>query len=172
MAEFKLISDHQQAAERFISEVGTNAVRYYDIRSFQANIIPSVYPATYLDKCTSMTVAVSGSRDEGLDWMVFCPQRVDKDKKAGGLVYDIDPLILTLDSIQKPSPIGVIGYHLKFPGRVTPIAGYSLSDYATSVSELRHSIITGLAPLEQIPSPVEQAIGYMANYFRNKNYGA
>jgi hypothetical protein len=102
--------------------------------------------------------------------MIFCPNRVDKDKPNGGLVYDIDPLILTLDSSHQPSPIGVIGYHLKFPGRATPIAGYTLSDYATSVANLRTSIITGLSPLTQIPSPVEQAIGVMANYFRDNKY--
>jgi hypothetical protein len=170
MPEFKLISDHQLAAQRFISEVGSDAVRYYDISSFRSDVIPSVYPASYLDKCTSMTVAVSGSQSEGLNWMVFCPHRVDKDKSEGNLVYDIDPLILTLDSAQQPSPIGVIGYHLKFPGRVTPIAGYTLSDYPTSVASLRSSVITGLAPLNQIPSSVEQALGFMANYFRTNEY--
>src|SRR5271170_3814454 len=153
MSDFKLIYDHQAAAERFISEVGSNSVRYYDIGSFQSDIIPSVYPASYLDKCTSITVAVSGSQGEGVDWMVFCPQRVDKDKKAGTLVYDIDPLILTLDSIRQPSPVGVIGYHLSFPGRTAPIPGYTLSDYPTSVIELRNKIVTGLSPLAQIPSP-------------------
>ena len=78
MSNFKLIADHQAAAERFISEVGSNAVRYYDINSFQSDIVPSVYPASYLAKCTSMTVAVSGTLS-GLDWMVFCPHRVDRN---------------------------------------------------------------------------------------------
>jgi hypothetical protein len=67
MANFKVISDHQKAAERFISEVGSNTVRCYDIESFQSDIIPSVYPAAYLQNCTSMTVAVSGSEGEGFD---------------------------------------------------------------------------------------------------------
>ena len=169
MSNFRLISDHQAAAERFVSEIGSNTVRCYDIKSFQSDIIPSVYPAAYLNKCTSITVAVSGSVGEGVDWMVFCPQRVDKDIKSGRLVYDIDPLILTLDSSNQPSPVGVIGYHLNFPGRTTPIAGYALSDYPTSVVDLRTTIVTGLSTLAQIPNPVEQALGHMASYFR-KNY--
>jgi hypothetical protein len=65
MPEFKLIADHQAAAMRFIAEVGSNAVRCYDIQSFQAKTIPSVYPASYLDKCTSTTVAVSAHKIKG-----------------------------------------------------------------------------------------------------------
>lgn len=167
---FKIISDHQAAADRFLQDVGSNNVRYFDIPSFTSDVIPSVYPASYLEKCTSVTVAISGSVTEGVDWMVFCPNRVDSDRRRGGLVHDIDPLILTLDSHQQPSPIGVIGYHLSFPGRTTPIAGYALSDYATSVSLIRSSIITGLDPLTQIPRPVDEALQHMANHFRTNNF--
>jgi hypothetical protein len=98
--------------------------------------------------------------------MVFCPQRVDKERKSGGFVYDIDPFIVTLDSTRQPSPVGIVGYHLNFPGRTTPIVGYSLSDYQTSIAILRNSIVTGFSPLAGIPSPVGQALGVMADYFR------
>ena len=88
----------------------------------------------------------------------------------GGLVYDIDPLILTLDFARQPSRVAVIGYHLKFPGRITPVGGYALSNYATSALDLRISVITGLSPLAQTPAPVEQALGHMADYFRKEKY--
>jgi len=69
---FKIITDHQLAAERFIEDVGSNNVRYFDIPEFTSDVIPSVYPASYLAKCTSVTIAVSGSVGEGVDWMVVC----------------------------------------------------------------------------------------------------
>ena len=169
MSSFKLINDHKEAAERFISEVGSNSVRCYDINSFQSSVIPSVYPASYLDKCTSMYVAVSGTQSV-LDWMVFCPYRVDKNVKSGILVHDIDPLIVTLDSSQQPSPVGIIGYHQNFPGRTVPITGYALSDYATSVNDLRKQLITGLAPLGNTPEPVKYALHHMAEHFSKTKF--
>jgi hypothetical protein len=167
---FKIISDHQSAARRFLNDVGSHTVRCYDIQTFTSDIIPSVYPASYLDKCTSVTVAVSGSLSEGVDWMAFCPNRVDRDRARGVLVHDIDPLILTLDASQTPSPVGVIGYHLNFPGRTSPILGYALSDYPTSVGSIRSSVVTGLSPLTLIPAPINEALQQMADYFRNNNY--
>ena len=106
MPQFKEIIDHHAAAERFYADVGSNAVRFYDIPSFASDVTLSVYPLSYLEKCTRAVVAVSGSAVEGKEWMVVCPYRVERDRKNSQMVFDIDPLIMTLDADSfEPSPV-------------------------------------------------------------------
>lgn len=168
MSQFKEIIDHRAAAERFYCDVGSNAVRFYDIPGFTSDITPSVYPERYLEKCTRVVVAVSGSQLEGKEWMVICPYRVDQDKKNRAMVFDIDPLIMTLDSDSfEPSPVAVIGYHQNFVGRTSRIDGCLYSDVQTTVPQLRVAVTRGLTPLDLAPSEVDGAIGHMAAYFRN-----
>lgn len=164
---YKAITDHSDAALRFLRDLESDGVLCYDIPSFNSDIIPSVYPASYLNKCSHVTVALSGCAPEARQYMVVCPHRVDHDRKSSGFVHDLDPLILTLDAnTQEPSPVAVIGYHQSFPGRTSPIAGFTLSDHATTVSQLRSAIITGLDPLSAIPGPVESSLHHMADYYR------
>jgi hypothetical protein len=171
MSKFKPITDHEKAAQRFLSDLAGNGIITYNINDFSADVVPSVYPAGYLGKCTHATAAISGCAPEAQDYMVICPFRVDLDLKNQQMVYDIDPLIITLDSTTKePSPIAVIGYHQNFPGRTSPIAGFAYSDINTTVLQIKNTIITRGEQLDAIPLPVEQGLHHMADYFR-KIYG-
>lgn len=171
MAKYKPITDHEDAALRFLSDLEGDGIITYDIADFSSGALPSVYPTSYLDKCSHATVALSGCAPEAQDYMVICPYRVDRDSDVEQMVYDIDPLILTLDAnTADPYPVAIIGYHQKFPGRTTPIAGFSYTDIETTVVQLRKDIVTVDAPLDEIPAPVEQGLHHMAKYLR-KHYG-
>lgn len=171
MSEFKEIFDHRVAAKRFYADVGPDAVRFYSIATFASDVTPSVYPRSYLEKCTRAVVAVSGSAVEGKEWMVVCPYRVDRDRRNSQMMFDIDPLVMTLDAdSHEPSPVAVIGYHQDFFGRTSPIAGCTFSDIRTTVSQLRVAVTTGLTPLDLSPAEVQGALGHMAGYFRSQQY--
>jgi hypothetical protein len=171
VSQFKQIFDHRAAAERFYADVGSNAVRFYDIPTFASDVTPSVYPFSYLEKCTRAVVAVSGSAVEGQEWMVVCPYRVDRDRRNSQMVFDIDPLIMTLDGDSlDPSPVAVIGYHQNFVGRTSPISGCAFSDVRTTVSQLRVAVTIGRTPLDFSPAEVQGALGHMAGYFRSQKY--
>lgn len=171
MAKFKPITDHEKAAQRFLSDLAGDGIITYNIADFSADVIPSVYPAGYLGKCSHATVALSGCAPEAQNYMVICPYRVDQDSKNSQMVYDIDPLIITLDAeTEEPSPIAVIGYHQNFRGRTSPIAGFAYSDIYTTVAQIQQTIITQGERLDAIPTPVEQGLHHMADYFR-RHYG-
>lgn len=171
MEIYKPITDHEKAARRFLADLSGNGIITYNINDFSADAIPSVYPMGYLGKCSHATVALSGCAPEAQDYMVICPFRVDRDFKNQRMVYDIDPLIITLDSnTLEPSPIAVIGYHQVFQGRTSPIAGFAYSDVNTTVAKIKNTVLTQAQPLDQIPGPVEQGLHHMADYFR-QHYG-
>jgi|GEM_PF-2185121 len=171
MATYKPITDHEKAALRFLNDLGNNGIITYNITDFAADIVPSVYPASYLSKCTHATVALSGCAPDQHDYMVICPYRVDRNRSEQTMVYDLDPTIITLDSISlEPSPVAVIGYHQNFLGRTSPISGFAYTDIYTTVGKLKDFILTTGQPLSSIPSPVERGLHHMADYFR-QNYG-
>jgi len=64
-----------EALGRLIDDVPAGNVRTYDVSSFPTGI--EVFPEGYLEKCSHVTVATSGSVTEGCDWMVICPARID-----------------------------------------------------------------------------------------------
>jgi hypothetical protein len=171
MSQFKAISDHRRAAERFYEDVRSNAVRFYDIPGFSEDVTPSVYPVSYLEKCTHVVVAVSAAAVEGREWMIVCPYRVDRDRRKSQMVFDIDPLIMTFDADSlEPSPVAVIGYHLNFEGRTSPISGCTFPDLHTTVSQLRVAVTVGHTALDSTPFEVQAALNHMASYFRYQRY--
>jgi hypothetical protein len=167
MGDYKKIYDHQESVLRFLYDLKHDGVQCYDIDDFRSDVIPSVYPDSYLSKCTHATVALSGNAPSNQQYMVICPYRVDTDRKNNQMVYDLDPTILVFDSkIQMPSPVAVVGYHQNFYGRTEPIKNFGFSDIATTVQELRKSVVSERMLLPQIPSPVEAALHHMAGYFQ------
>ncbi len=121
-------------------------------------------PIRYLEKCSHVIVATSGSVNEGRDWMAICPIRVDA--KAGA--YDIDPAIVVFDSASlEPGPSGLVGYHQSYAGRTEPISGaYDWHDFSGTVEELRTQVTTGVAPLGEAPSRVLNSLHHMADIIR------
>jgi len=151
-----------EALGRLIDDVPAGNVRTYDVSSFPTGI--EVFPEGYLEKCSHVTVATSGSVTEGCDWMVICPARIDAAAEA----YDIDPAVVVLDSGSlAPGPSGLVGYHQSYAGRTEPITGtYDWHDYPGTVAELRGQVTTGVAPLEEAPSEVLNSLHHMADIIR------
>ena len=151
-----------EALGKLIEDVPAGNVRTYDVSSFPSGI--EVFPEGYLEKCSHVTVATSGSVTEGRDWMVVCPARVDA--KAGA--YDIDPAIIVLDSTSlEPGPSGLVGYHQNYDGRTEAITGaYDWQDHQGTVADLRTQITTGVAPLAEAPPEVLNSLHHMAEIIR------
>jgi len=171
MSNYKPIFDHEKAVQRFMSDLNGDGVITYNLDDFSSDIVPSVYPDRYLEKCTHATVALSGCSPEATDYMIVCPYRVDRDAKNSQMVYDLDPLIITLNpETQMPSKVAVVGYHQNFEGRTQPIEGITFSDINTTVLNIQDTIITTGQELDAIPQSVEQGLHHMANYFRDE-YG-
>lgn len=147
---------------KLVEDVPAGTYRVYDVSSFSPQL--DVFPPGYLDKCSNVTVATSGSPTEGIDWMVVCPTRVDGKDQHG----DIDAAIVLLDSeTLEPAPSGLIGYHQDFAERSAPITGaYEWSDYPKTVADLRGEIEEQTAPIDDAPSAVKNALHHMANKVR------
>lgn len=162
----KYITDHQEAVVNLYADVGSNSVVCYDVANFSGSSLASFYPPEYLAKCVSVSVAVSGDANQGRDWMVICPFRVDQSGTQGAKVYDIDPFIVTLDPDSgTPSLTGIVAYHQSFEGRTESVSGYQHLSKEATVAALRGQLITGAAPISAAPPPVINALQHMAGLF-------
>ena len=145
------IRDHQTAAENFYRDVGTNNIKTYDVVTFHAQATLKNCPFALTNKWAGVTVAVSGSRDENTDWMLFLPYRVDvsgsKSQPYQEKVYDRDPIIIALDSdTGKPREVALLAQHQSFQDRTTHVPGFVSMSYAETVTTLRSQLVTGSAP--------------------------
>lgn len=154
-----------------MKDVEVGSYRVYPVAELPSGL-PRVFPPELVAKLTQVDVAVSGCVDTGLAWMLICPHRLDtvrgSDGSASG-VSDIDPAIVLFDSAsQEPSPSGLVGYHLDFPGRTQPITGtYDWHDTEATVSGIRSQVVSSIAPLESAPASVLNSLHYMAERIRS-----
>jgi hypothetical protein len=79
------LTGSQASIEHLRVDVDAGQIAVYDIPNFPTGIIPT----GYLNKCSSVAVAVSGSAN--LDYLIVLPQRPDTSGSAK--VIDIDPVI-------------------------------------------------------------------------------
>ncbi len=118
----KEIQGHEEASKKLAKDVQRNNVKFYDIESFKNKYSFINYPEEYLEKCANVTVAISGSYDA--NWMLVAPYRVDIVKGTDQKVYDLDPMIINLDSNNDiVFPTAYIRYHGDFGNRGVDING-------------------------------------------------
>ena len=161
------ITDHKEAAEKLSVDVGTNNVRFFDVHTFQENYHFHNYPPAYLDKCSGVTAVISGS--DNTNWMAIAPYRVDVSGSNNEKVYDLDPMIITLDSDTNiASPTAYIGYHQNFQDRTTQISGSAHLSKEDTVSTLREQYCTGSDEFTNAPGEVMAGLQHMADILRQK----
>jgi hypothetical protein len=115
------------------------------IKSVQ-HVPAGIIPPGYLQKCSSVTVAVSGSGSN--DYVVLIPERPDYANSGSGKVIDIDPIAFCLKRDDLDTyPTGVALFHQKYDGRTTEITGYDAYTLEETVSDLRSNLLTGAQPL-------------------------
>lgn len=103
------------AAEHLRVDAESGNLLIYDIPNFPAGIIP----AGYLDKCSSVAVAVTGSGN--FDYLVAMPIRPDKQKNGSMKDIDIDPVVFCFKRDDLAAfPTGVALRHQDFPQRRPP----------------------------------------------------
>ena len=165
----KFVTDHQEAITNLYTDVGLDAVVCYDLPHFPTGSLAAFYPADYLAKCVSVTVAISGDAHNDRDWMVICPYRIDETGARHDKVYDLDPFVVTLDSdTGLPSATGIVAYHCKFDDRSSPVSGYQHLTKEGTVTALRQHVVTGAKPLTAVPAPVLRALQHMSRVFVDK----
>ena len=162
----KFITGHEEALTNLFENVQANSVVCYDVSNFPVSSLSAFYPPSYLAKCISVTVAVSGDNTNQRDWMVICPFRIDQTGRQRDKVYDIDPFVVTLDQNSgTPSLTGIVAYHQDFDQRTSPVSGFQHVSREATVAALRLQMVTGAAPIATAPAPVLNALQHMAKMF-------
>jgi hypothetical protein len=143
------------AAEHLRVDAETGNILVYDIPNFPAGIIPT----GYLNKCSSVAVAVTGSGN--FDYLVAMPVRPDKQKSGSMKDIDIDPVVFCFkrDDLEA-FPTGVALRHQDFPLRTTPLSGYDAFTVEQTVTDLRRNLITGYLPISTVPGNYPHAISH------------
>ena len=163
----KWFEDKQGAFAQLHKDVGANNVKVYSVSDYASMPQLPVLPPALLDKCSHVEVAVSGEVPSGRDWMVIAPHRVDED--SGCKVHDVDPILAVLESdTGVPSPSGVVALHQGFPGRTTDIDGIDCGNLDQTVGELRRTLETGVAPLENGSQATLNALAHMYTKFNDQ----
>lgn len=164
--KFKIVPGSVSGLQKLANDVPAGNVAFYTVNTFPVGVISD----EYLDKCSHVTVAVSGTPG-GQDWMIICPHRIDVQSVSASdegfqAMSDIDPLIVVVDSDTSiPGPSGIIGYHQNFEGRTTAIEEHHFSDVATTVSQLRSKIIPSMQHIDEAPESVKNALFHMHKRF-------
>jgi hypothetical protein len=84
-------------------------------------------------------------------------------------VSDIDQVILTVRQTSlEPFETGLVGYHLDFPGRTTPIVGSTASSADVSICQLRQDVVPWRGSLDQTPDGPWNGLGVMAEHARKR----
>jgi hypothetical protein len=143
------------AAEHLRIDAESGNLLIYSIPSFPTGIIPP----GYLDKCSSVAVAVTGVGD--LDYIVAMPIRPDKQKSGSAKDIDIDPVVFCYkrDDLEV-YPTGVALSHQNFPGRTSPLTGYEDFTLEETLEELREKIVTGYFPISSSADYYTNAISH------------
>lgn len=151
--KFTYLTGSLSAIEHLRIDAESGHMKYYDLPSFPAGIIPT----GYYDKCSSVGVAITGSGN--VDYLVILPQRPDYAKSGDAKDIDTDPVIFCFkpDST-KAFPTGVALYHQDFAGRTIPVSGYESFTLEETVNDLHSKLIPGYAPLSASPAPYRNAI--------------
>ncbi len=157
----KLVPTYSTAFKQLADEVPNLQYQTYEVNS-----IPDDFPHRPSDsKVTHYAVAVSGEPTSNIQYMLVCPHRVDANTNSDGsktLVYDIDPLIVILDSETKEfSPSGLVLFHQKFDGRTSQVdEAIEFEDYPQSVAKLKSQLVTGQVPLDNAPPEIQNAFNH------------
>ena len=143
------------AIEHLRYDAEREKILIYDIQNFPSGIIP----AGYLNQCSSVTVAVTGSGN--FDYLVIMPQRPDKPTSGSLKVIDVDPAIFCLqpDGLEM-FPTGAKFNHQDFPFRTRPAPGTENLTVADTLNLFRQNLTTGYQPISASPEVYYHAISH------------
>lgn len=165
MSNLKFVTGYSQALTSLYADVGKGNCICYDIDTFPGSGLSGFYPPTYLSKCSSVSVAISGDANQR-DWLAVVPFRVDA-AKSGKKFYDQDPFIISFDADSgTPAETGIVAYHQDYSGRTTPISGYDHLSKPETIAALRLELTTGKYPVSEAAPEVITALQHMATVFQ------
>jgi len=154
------MANYKPAIEKLHEDVGSNNFRIYETDQFPTGVIPN----TLMNKCSQVAVACSSSPEDGRDWLIIFPYRVDS--QGAKKVYDYDPYVTVVDcSSVSPAESGCFRYHGTWDGRTSPIEGYEQCSVEMAVSDLREQIQTTSVPLNEAPAEILSALPVMARTY-------
>jgi len=153
--KIEYLTNCQNAIEHLRIDAQEGKLLIYDIPSFPTGIIPQ----GYLNQCSSVTVAVTGSGN--FDYVVIMPKRPDKPKSGSTKDVDIDPAVFCLqaDGLEM-FPTGAKFNHQAFPGRTLPAPGTEALSVRETLKTFRANLLTGYQPISGSPEYYFNAISH------------
>ena len=153
--KIEYLTNCQNAVEHLRVDAELGKLLIYDIANFPTGIIPQ----GYLNQCSSVAVAVTGSGN--FDYLVIIPQRPDKPTSGSLKDIDTDPAVFCLQSDGlEMFPTGAKFNHQNFPFRTQPAPGTEQLTVADTLNLFRHNLITGYQPLPGSPEVYYHAISH------------
>jgi hypothetical protein len=149
------LTNCQNAVEHLRADAETGRLLFYDIPNFPTGIIPQ----GYLNQCSSVAVAVTGSGN--VDYLVIIPQRPDKPSSGSLKEIDTDPAVFCLqpDGL-KMFPTGAKFNHQDFPFRTRPAPDTEMLTVAETLAMFRQNLVTGYHPISSSPVVYQHAISH------------
>lgn len=153
--KIEYLTNCQSAIEHLRYDAESEKLLFYDIQNFPTGIIP----AGYLNQCSSVAVAVTGSGN--FDYLVIIPQRPDKPTSGSLKDIDTDPVIFCLqpDGLEM-FPTGAKFNHQDFPFRTRPAPGTEHLSVADTLNLFRQNLITGYRPISASSEVYYHAISH------------
>lgn len=153
--KIEYLTNCQNAVEHLRVDAESGRLLFYDIPNFPTGIIPK----GYLDQCSSVAVAVTGSGN--FDYLVIIPQRPDKPKSGSLKDIDTDPVVFCLqpDGLEM-FPTGVKFNHQNFPFRTAAAPGTETLSVWDTLNSFRQNLVTGYQPLSVSPDVYYHAISH------------
>jgi hypothetical protein len=160
--KIEYLTNCQNAVEHLRVDAETGKLLIYDIKSFPSGIIPQ----GYLNKCSSVAVAVTGSGN--FDYLVVIPQRPDKPKSGSLKDVDTDPAVFCLqpDGLAM-FPTGAKFNHQNFPFRTAPASGTEKLSVVDTLNLFRQNLVTGYQPISSSPEVYYHAISHSVAKINN-----
>lgn len=160
--KIEYLTNCQNAVEHLRVDAESGKLLIYDIPNFPTGIIPQ----GYLDQCSSVAVALTGSGN--FDYLVIIPQRPDKPKSGSLKEMDADPAVFCLQSDGlEMFPTGAKFNHQNFPFRTAPASGTEGLTVADTLNLFRQNIVTGYQPLSGSPEVYYHAVSHSVGKLNN-----
>ena len=136
----KFFAGNHTAVQQIVRDVGIGMVCTYETATYNiCNPIP-VTPTRLLEKCVSVSVAVSGDSRSGNTWLGIMPLRIDRvANKSGALELQGDMALLLCRGVGlEPAVSGLIAYHQGFDGQNVPLTHFSDMDPELATALMRN----------------------------------
>jgi len=138
----KFFVGNRTAVQRIVRDVGIGMVCTYETATYNICSPIPVTPTRLLEKCVSVSVAVSGDPSSESTWVGIMPLRIDRVANTSGeleLQGDMALLLCRGEGLE-PEVSGLIAYHQGFDGQNVPLTQFSDMDPELATALMRNAL--------------------------------